>query len=471
MSKKQLISAAAVLAFAGSTGLTTALSSQSIAESYTTNTNSIATTSEELNLKDETIYVFANADGSTRKILSSDWSKNIEGTDVYTKFNEEKSAPLGLNITYKLDGKELSASEIAGKSGKVTVSYEFTNTEKEDGYFVPYAVISGLMLNNNHFKNVEVKNAKLMNDGSRTIIAALSLPGMQENLGVSRSQFEIPSSFEFTADATNFQLDMTVSIATSEVFSELDTSSLEATTASLESSLGELNSAMSQLISGSEQLYNGLDTLYVKVSGDLASSINKLATGSTELATGANLLATGLAEGQTTLTDLSAAINAGLDQIINGTLAHINPAINITNYSEYADDLAGDPATAGIKTVIDYLMNFRTSLQAYTAGVNERVAEAAVGAAKLNAGAAQLNEGLNALNAKTPELTDGVASLRDGAYQMNSGLNTFNGQGVQKLISVYNGSVKDLVYRLKDIANLSKNHTKTKYVYRVNEVK
>lgn len=462
MSKKQLVSIAAVVALGLSTGLTAVFSGQSIAEDYTQNDAQVETTGESL--VDETTYVFTNADGSVRKIISSDWSKNIDGVDIYNKFNDEKTAPLDLKVTYTLDGAEVSASEIAGKSGRVTVKYAFSNNEKDGDFYVPYAVISGITLNNERFKNVEVKNAKLVNDGNRSVVAAVTLPGMQENLGVSSSKFEVPASFEFSADVTDFKLDMVVSVATSEVFSDIDTAGLENGSVSLENSLLELNSAMEQLISGSSELYDGLNTLYVKVSNDLAAGVQQLIDGSA-------ILADGLNNGVATLPAYSTQVNAGLDRIIQGVLdgvnakftaANIPVTVTFENYSIYASMIAGVDANTG--ALLDGLFTYRTGLQTYTGTVDAKIAEAA-------AGATQLNAGLNQLNNQLPELTGGVAQLRDGVGQLNNGLNTFNEQGVQRLINIYNGNVKDLVARMKTIVEISQNHSNARYIYRVNEVK
>lgn len=469
MSKKQLIGATAVaLALAGSTILTSVLSTQNTLAEESTQEN-ITIASEEVKLVDETVYVFTNTDGTTRKTISSDWAKNIAGTDVYSKITDEQTTPLDLRVSYFLDDKEVSASEIAGKSGKVTVRYTFTNTEKVSGYYVPYMVISGVVLNNDNFKNVEVINGRLVNDGNRTIVAGVVLPGLQEDLGITSSQFEIPSYFEFSADASNFKLDMAVSVATSEVFSELNTSGINAGVAEAESQLNTLNSAMTQLVDGSKELYQGLDTLYVKVNDELAPGVAKLAEGANTLQAGTKELSTKLSAGQETLAGYSVAINGGLDQIINGILGQVNPDVNIDNYATYRSAIAAaKPEIAG---VVDSLLLFREKLQGYTAGVNEKVTEAAEGAVKLNAGATELASGLAVLNNSTATLTTGVGELKDGAAKLNTGLDTFNAEGVQKIISLYDGNIKGLVNRLNNIAEIAKNHSSARYIYRTDAVK
>lgn len=43
--------------------------------------------------------------------------------------NEE--LPVDVKITYKLDGEEIEPSELAGKSGKVTIRFDYTNNTKK----------------------------------------------------------------------------------------------------------------------------------------------------------------------------------------------------------------------------------------------------------------------------------------------------------------------------------------------------
>ena len=88
-------------------------------------------------VKDETVYVMTAADGSTQKILVSDWIKNAlpaEAQKAIENLNDaqqvkddcwtgtiQKELPVSMSIHYTLDGKTVTPSELAGKSGKVTV--------------------------------------------------------------------------------------------------------------------------------------------------------------------------------------------------------------------------------------------------------------------------------------------------------------------------------------------------------------
>lgn len=210
-----------------------------------------ASTQQEV-CKDETVYVLAGADGSVQKIIVSDWIKNAlesdtisdrsdltdienikgdesytldennmavwdaQGNDIYYQGKIEKELPVNMTVSYKLDGKAISAEELAGKSGTVTIRFDYKNNQyemveidgKREKIYVPFAMLTGMLLDSDTFRHVQVTNGKLLNDGDHTIVVGLAFPGLQENLSISRETLEIPSYVEITADVTDFELAM-----------------------------------------------------------------------------------------------------------------------------------------------------------------------------------------------------------------------------------------------------------------------
>ena len=69
-----------------------------------------------------------NADGTQQKIYVSDWLKNQGEKDSYTQSNPDKDAPISLKVTYTLDGKEISPSDLNGQSGHVVIRYDYNET-------------------------------------------------------------------------------------------------------------------------------------------------------------------------------------------------------------------------------------------------------------------------------------------------------------------------------------------------------
>lgn len=350
--------------------------------------------------KDETVYVLTGADGSVKKIIVSDWLKNelgsasvadksdlsdienvkgdesytingdnmtvwdAQGNDIYYQGNIQKELPVGLSVRYYLDGKSVSPEELKGKSGKVTIRFDYENRQYEtvqingvnQRIYVPFAMLTGMILDNDTFQNVQITNGKLVNDGDRTMVVGLAFPGLQENLNLSRDDLSIPDSVEITADVTNFSLGMTVTLACNDLFSQLgdvDLTSLDSTSA-----LDQLTGAMDQLLSGSSALYEGLSTLLDK-SGELVSGVEELAQGAAAIKSGADSVDDGAAQLKAGLADLSSglntlsanseALNSGAKQVFNSLLETaatqirakgLNvPDLTIENYAEELNTL------------------------------------------------------------------------------------------------------------------------------------
>lgn len=338
----------------------------------------------ERNLKDETVYVLSSADGTAEKIIVSDWLKNIlnsseisdctelddivnvkgdetftdgkwnsDGSDIYYTGTIEKSLPVTMSVSYTLDGQSVSPEEIKGKSGEVTIRFSYRNNQKEtvtvDGekkeMYVPFAVITGVILDSESFKNVEVTNGKLLSDGDRTVIAGYSLPGMRDNLEINSKDVEIPDFFEISAKVNNFELSETITIITNEAFNNIDFDG-DGELGELDS-LSELSEAADQLCDGSDKLYDGLSQLLEK-SSELVNGIDKLTEGSVRLKDGTEELAQGL----DALKKNSEALNMGSRQVFDVLLETANtqlkaagmevPSLTPDNYEDILKGILND---------------------------------------------------------------------------------------------------------------------------------
>lgn len=385
--------------------------------------------------KDETVYVLTGADGSVKKIIVSDWLKNelgnasvadksdlsdienvkgdesytingdnmtvwdAQGNDIYYQGNIQKELPVGLSVRYYLDGKSVSPEELKGKSGKVTIRFDYENRQYEtvqingvnQRIYVPFAMLTGMILDNDTFQNVQITNGKLVNDGDRTVVVGLAFPGLQENLNLSRDDLSIPDSVEITADVTNFSLGMTVTLACNDLFSQLgdvDLTSLDSTSA-----LDQLTGAMDQLLSGSSALYEGLSTLLDK-SGELVSGVEELAQGAAAIKSGADSVDDGAAQlkaglanlssGLNTLSANSEALNSGAKQVFNSLLETaatqirakgLNvPDLSIENYAEELNTLIKSlDETTVYETALKQVTD---AVEAQRPVINQKVTEA-----------------------------------------------------------------------------------------------
>ena len=372
--------------------------------------------------KDETVYVLAGADGTVQKIIVSDWIKNAmaadsledktelsdienikgdesftlggdnscvwdaQGNDIYYQGNIEKELPVQMSVCYTLDGQAIAPEALAGQSGHVTIRFDYQNMQYEevllDGktekIYVPFTMLTGMLLDTEVFRNVTISNGKLINDGDRIAVVGIAFPGLQEDLAISKEKLDIPDYVEISADVENFEMGMTMTLATTELFGAIDSDKLDLH--ELSDAMAELTDAMDQLMDGSSQLYDGLCTLLEK-SGDLVSGINKLAKGAAQLKAGAKSLDSGAAQlkagaaqlssGLNTLNANSSSLNGGARQVFSSLLSMANtqlseaglsvPALTIDNYASVLD---------GVIASLDDTAVYQAALEQVTATVN-----------------------------------------------------------------------------------------------------
>ena len=303
--------------------------------------DSVTITETEIG-KEETVYIIADDKGAAKNMIVSDHLLNHEGketitdasslkdienvkgeetftqdgqtltwnaggNDIYYQGTSEKKPPITQNITYYLDGKEIAPKELAGKSGKVKIRFDYTNHEKSGDVYVPFMAISGMVLDDS-FRNVQVTNGKVIADGNRQVVVGYTLPGLKESLQVSDGDFDagitLPEYFEVTADVTDFTLDMTMTVvmnAANFIHAEGGSS------LSLEDELNSLTDATGRLEDGSAALADGVDTLKSKL-GEFQNGMNTLADGVSSLQNGAG----SLADGANALNTSAQAINNGI---------------------------------------------------------------------------------------------------------------------------------------------------------------
>ena len=204
---------------------------------------------------------------------------NANKNDIYYQGESSKELPIECNVKYELDGKELSANEIAGKSGKVKITLQYTNKEertvdingKKVKMYVPFVVVAGTIIENENARNIEVSSGKIVDDGSKTVIVGMAMPGLQESLGLSDDEVEIPSNVEITMDATNFETSSIMSYVTPKVLEEDDL----------------------KVFDNLDEIYGKVNTLQTSMN-QIQDGANTLKDGTTQLATGANTLKDGV---------------------------------------------------------------------------------------------------------------------------------------------------------------------------------
>lgn len=423
--------------------------------------------------KEETVYVLADSTGKERKVIVSDHLindgnkdtiedasdlKDIEnvkgdetfkqdgskltwqadGNDIYYQGTSTKETPVSQTITYSLDGKEVKPEELAGKSGKVTIRFDYTNNEtvktkiggKEEEIYVPFAAISGMVLDDS-FSNVKVTNGKVISDGKNNIVVGYALPGLKESLDVDDSDFDgdvsIPDYVEVTADVENFSLSTTMTVvmnATNFISKDGDADLSE-----VDDMLDTLTDATDQLKDGSGELADGVDTLKSKM-GEFKDGVGTLKNGIKDYTDGASTLSTGigtLKSGVDTLAGSVPTLISGVGTLKDGSASAAKGASSLKDGAGTLKKGAKDVST-GANTLSTGVNDLSTGADTLSTGASDLSTGAdtlAAGASSLNTGVQTLAKGVKDLNTA---VNGGETTLAGGASAVSAGVDTLVGK-------------------------------------------
>lgn len=310
--------------------------------------------------KTETVYSVLNSDGSISDTIVSSWlhdedginniketlnltdvkniksnekpSKdgntytwNAKGNDVYYEGTATKQLPVSVKIRYELDGQEMSAKDMEGKSGHLKLMISFTNNYSEvkningKSIVIHPSYLAGGMLNmsTSKFSNVKCESGKIVNDGTNEMLAFANIPGLNETLksaGLDKvnNQLGISDDVTVEADVNDFDLGSIMVGMTNEIDLASELGEI-GSVSELTDGIDQLIEADDQLIDGSKQLYDGTTQLKEQAAPLTGSSdqVRQLSAGAIQLNDGVKALQTGI----TQYTAGASAINEGVNQL------------------------------------------------------------------------------------------------------------------------------------------------------------
>lgn len=414
--------------------------------------------------KEETVYVNADATGTTDEVTVSNWLKNsgsvsgsltdastlkdiknvkgdetfkasgdtltwnTDGEDIYYQGTTDQDLPVSVKLTYYLDGKEIKPADLKGKSGHLKIQVDYTNKEKKtvsvDGkqeeVYTPFVMMTGMILPNETFSNVTIDNGKVISDGSKNIVVGFGMPGMEESLNLDESKTEdltIPESLCVEADVTDFTMSSTFTVALTDLLDDIDFDNI-VDVDSLKSSLDELEDAALQLVSGSDTLADG--------AGTLADGVNSYT------------------EGADTLND---AIQKYL-----GSNGELNGSV-----TEYVNGV--NKVVKGVQDYTDGTNALADGVTAYIGG-EQQLKEGAKGLLALSDGLTEMQKGINQLygnldgkleDENDKDLLAGANQLAEGTAKLQK---SFNDESVKALFAQVNGMLATGESLISDAAGL-----------------
>ena len=191
------------------------------------------------------------------------WDSN--GNNIYYKGESDKQLPVECKITYELNGEEISAEELKGKSGNVKIKINYTNNEKhvvsingkQVTMYTPFIIVAGTKIDNEKNKNIQITNGKIVDNGESTLAVGIAMPGMQENIGISKSKIDIPEEIEISMETEDFEMGNIIAVVAVKGIDEDLTSDLN----SMYSQINELANASNEILAGANQLKEGTSEL------------------------------------------------------------------------------------------------------------------------------------------------------------------------------------------------------------------
>lgn len=423
-----------------------------------------------------------------------------KGKDIFYTGTIKEAQPINIVTKYYLDGKETKAEDMIGKSGKVKIEISLINNSLlcTNKTFTPYVVALGTMMDSDTNKNITITNGKVTDTGTRSMLLAISAPGLYEYTNIN--EFKNLNKVTIIYETTDFEINDIYMIASPKILSELDLGIFNKLD-ELSSSMNTLSSSMDALEEGAKKLSDGTNSLLTNT-GVFNEKLKTASNALTQIANGTIKLVDGVDEMLTTLEDAKTMME---DKDIAGSLANLK-VLKTTNEStiekltkpeieaaykgylmkatETEDEMVARLTKMGIPTEkIEVLKTAKSTyeLKLLLTSNNEAVKEMITNLedlsdlldtlrAKLeeikemktkveylNASLNEVSIGLTKLSKASSQINTGIASLNDGAIKVSQGTSELNAQGIKTLAN-YTNKIVTYGNKLENLVNLSKSY-------------
>lgn len=485
--------------------------------------------------KTETVYSVLNSDGSISDTIVSSWlhdedginniketlnltdvkniksnekpSKdgntytwNAKGNDVYYEGTATKQLPVSVKLRYELDGQEISANDIQGKSGHLKLTISFTNNYSKvkningKSIVIHPSYLAGGMLNMSagKFSNVKCESGKIVNDGTNEMLAFANIPGLNETLksaGLDKvnNQLGISDDVTVEADVNDFDLGSIMVGMTNEIDLASELGEI-GSVSELTDGIDQLIEADNQLIDGSKQLYDGTTQLKEQAAPLTGSSdqVRQLSAGAIQLNDGVKALQTGLTAYTNGVDTLAAGsqqlygIPQGVSQIQTGVSGNLgqgktNLLDGATKLNESLKQLEAQVNTLNpteLETMQGQIQTAMGTLGGMQKTINDDIEKLdglsnslTIASGKIN----DINQYNDDLKSDVETLKDHVSVLKDQISNKNNEIDEKNNE-IKEQINLINDQINKINQATKD-ANSNIDTAYTTAVTALNEAK
>ena len=388
-------------------------------------------------IKDKSVSVWLNSDKNIKandksnltnvKDLKTDKELKSENgylkldenkKDIYYKGDTDKKLPVDVSVKYFLDGKEMKASELEGKSGHLKIVITSKNNRYEaktiDGQsrnvYSPYVVVAAMTFDDEKVENVTSDDIKVVKDGKNEIVTTVMTPGMKQNLrGIvedkNLDKFKDEVSVEM--DIKDYKPVEIYSVITNEFFQEKkNIDSLD----KLQNGVKELQDNSQKLVDASVKLSEGQDKLN--------SGISQMQTGVTKLHNGSQKLASSTQQMQGKFSGIQSKVGP-----IQGYVAQMNDG-SLKLYNGISDYTA---AVGKIKEGSEKLAKGATDLDNGVGKLKDATSQLRAGTENMK----QMNAQKDQLLEKSTQLSNGLNGLAGSYGQLANTVEQISGKSQQ----------------------------------------
>ena len=251
----------------------------------------------------------------------SDLSWQNLGSDIKYEGSSDREVPVGVTVTYWLDGREIAPQDLAGQSGHVKIRFDYENRtsmtvavhDKSYNVKVPFVVMTAMVLPEDTFAHIEVTNGRCMGFEGQNMVLGYAIPGLAESLRLEEfeptEEVEIPSYVEVECDAQDFELSFTATVVTNGLFKDIKDDDLDDID-ELTDNMKELNDATSEMVDGAGKLLEGTETFESGLA-EYVSAVSQVSEGMSQLKDGISQLS----DNKGKLYEGSAALSQGLSKL------------------------------------------------------------------------------------------------------------------------------------------------------------
>ncbi len=243
------------------------------------------------------------------------------GSDIKYEGSSDREVPVGVTVTYWLDGQEIVPSDLAGQSGHVRIRFDYENrtsmtvavNDKSYNVKVPFVVMTAMVLPEDSFAHIEVTNGRCMSFEGQNMVLGYAIPGLADSLRLEEfeptEEVEIPSYVEVECDAQDFELSFTATVVTNGLFKDIKDDDLDDID-ELTDNMKELNDATSEMVDGAGKLLEGTETFESGLA-EYVSAVSQVSSGMSQLSSGIAQLS----DNKGKLYEGSAALSQGLSKL------------------------------------------------------------------------------------------------------------------------------------------------------------